>query len=409
MIGFLKGLKKVPMFWVFVAICLMYGINALGMPAEIDRYAIVTAVGIDMVQEDENQYEISLLTFIPIAEQGFAETYKVVSSKGRSISEAIDFAGLHLGREVGLSHVKTVVLNREILDENLSKILDYLSRSEHLVSSTKLVSTDASAKEFLQAAQSLDSGSAIKISELINFNDEYIYSTDSSFESFFKGYFGPTRVSVMPFLSLKTSQSEGLTAVGDQGEGSSGQSSGGQSKEIVNNGDAIIFKDGKRRVEVDGIDMKKLNLVHGNFNIGSIVLENYNDEHFTDATLTFEIVEKVMRYRVDYQNGIPVVGLSSRLTVSLSEAENQDGMIAKNIEFVSVDGQMIEAIKQKVKSLMGEAIALMRENQVDVCDFYTTLYNHDKSEFERFLKLLDDKDDYLNNLVFKVSVDVFVK
>ncbi len=407
MTSFLKSLAKVPMFWVFVVICLLYGISALGMPAEIDRYAIVTAVGIDMLPE-EDQYEISLLTFIPIAEQGFAETYKVVSSKGRSISEAIDFAGLHLGREIGLSHVKTVVLNKEILNENLSKILDYLSRSEHLVSSTKLVATDASAKEFLQAAQSLDSGSAIKISELINFNDEYIYATDSSFESFFKGYFGPTRVSVMPFLTLESSKGEGLTAVGDQG----GQNSGGQtsqSKEIVNNGYAIIFKDGKQKVMVDGIDMKKLNLVHGNFNIGTIVLKNYSNDHFDNATLTFEIVEKVMRYRVDYQNGIPVVGLSSRLVVSLSEAENQEGMIAKNIEFDSVDKNMIEAIKQKVKNLMGEAIVVMRDNQVDVCDFFTLLHNHDKSEFEHFLSMLDDQDDYLNKIVFKVSVDVFIK
>lgn len=407
MTSFLKSLAKVPMFWVFVAICLIYGTASLGMPAEIDRYAIVTAVGIDMLPEEE-QYEISLLTFIPIAEQGFAETYKVVSSKGRSISEAIDFAGLHLGREIGLSHVKTVVLNREILNENLSKILDYLSRSEHLVSSTKLISTDASAKEFLQAAQSLDSGSAIKISELINFNDEYIYATDSSFESFFKGYFGPTRVSVMPFLTLKSSKSEGLTAVGDQGEQNSGEQSA-QSKEIVNNGDAIIFKDGKQKVMVDGIDMKKLNLVHGNFNIGTIVLENYSDDHFDNATLTFEIVEKVMRYRVDYQNGIPVVGLSSRLVVTLSEAENQQGMVAKNIEFDSVDQKMLEAIKQKVKNLMGEAIVIMRDNQVDICDFYTLLHNHDKKEFSHFLSLLDDQNDYLNRIVFKVSVDVFVK
>ena len=212
----------------------------------------------------------------------------------------------------------------------------------------------------------------------------------------------------MPFLTLKSSKSEGLTAVGDQGEQSSGEQSA-QSKEIVNNGDAIIFKDGKQKVMVDGIDMKKLNLVHGNFNIGTIVLENYSDDHFDNATLTIEIVEKVMRYRVDYQNGIPVVGLSSRLVVTLSEAENQQGMVAKNIEFDSVDQKMLEAIKQKVKNLMAEAIVLMRDNQVDICDFYTLLHNHNKREFSHFLSLLDDQNDYLNRIVFKLSVDVFVK
>ena len=128
----LKTALKTPMFLILLVILSVYGFSALGKPAEINTYAVVTSIGIDKIDEGDLNYEISLLTFIPIAEQSFTETYKVVSSKGRSVSEAMDFAGLHIGRQVGLSHVKLVVLNKELIDDDISNYLDYLSRSKNM-------------------------------------------------------------------------------------------------------------------------------------------------------------------------------------------------------------------------------------------------------------------------------------
>ena len=120
---YLKNIYKTPMVFVFILTTIIYGFNALGMTAEINRYAIVSAIGIDSSDDEESKFEISLLTFIPIAEQTFTETYKVVSAKGKSLSEAMDYAGLHIGREVGLSHVKLIVLNEELVHEDITKFL----------------------------------------------------------------------------------------------------------------------------------------------------------------------------------------------------------------------------------------------------------------------------------------------
>lgn len=414
---YLKNIYKTPMVFVFILTTIIYGFNALGMTAEINRYAIVSAIGIDSSDDEESKFEISLLTFIPIAEQTFTETYKVVSAKGKSLSEAMDFAGLHIGREVGLSHVKLIVLNEGLVHEDVTKFLDYLSRSRHMSSSTKLVITDSTAKEFLQVAEQLDSQSSIKVSELITYNNEYIYATDSTLETFFKGLFGPTRVSLVPYIILEDESTSGFAVSSSGGSGNgnggtqskTGQAESSQEKKIVNNGDTIVFKDAVEKVKISGKDIEKINLIRGDFNTGTIDIENFSDENFDEANLTFEIFDKRLRNKVTYQNGIPIFQIDMELSLTLTEVENKNGMIEENVEFFTITPEALEAIEQKVRKSVMEGVEIMRDNQIDVIDFYTIMHNSDKKSFNKFLSSLEDEDNYLSHMVFKVSVKVYSK
>lgn len=412
--GAIKKMLKTPMVIVFIFIVLIYTLAALGAPAEINRYAIVTAIGIDTSDEEDDMFEVSLLTFVPIAEQTFTETYKVVTATGRNLSEAMDFAGLHMGRQVGLSHVKLIILNTDLIKDDVTKFLDYLSRSKHMSSSTKLIATDSSAKEFLNAAKKLDSESSIKVSELVTFNNEYIYATDSSFETFFKGMFGPTKVSFVPFLTINKKQNDGVVvAVTDQTKGEDSKSGGDSSEkdkeEIVNDGETIIFKDGKSVIKLSPFDMKKVNLIRGNFNTGSIEIDNFTDKNFTEANLTFDISNKKIRYKIVFENGIPIINIDMELNLMLAEMENKDGMIEENVEFFIITNEAINAIEKKVRNSIADAIEIMRDNQLDMADFYTILHNSNKKAFNNFLDNLEDKENYLNHVVFKIGVKVYSK
>lgn len=66
------------------------------------------AIGLDRV---DDEYEISFLTFIPKPNQEFEQSNSVVSGKGSSVSEAVLDAQLTLGKDIGLSHAKTTVVN----------------------------------------------------------------------------------------------------------------------------------------------------------------------------------------------------------------------------------------------------------------------------------------------------------
>lgn len=416
---YLKSLWKTPMIIVFFALSVFYALPALGKQAEINQYAIVTAVGIDKVEDEntQNNFEVSLLTFIPIADQTFKENYKVISAQGRNISEAMDYAGLHIGREIGLSHVRLLVLNIDLLQDDVTNYLDYLSRSETIAPSTKLIATNASAKEFLNSAEKLDSQSSIKVSDLIIFNDDYVYSTDSSFENFYHGTLGPTRVSLVPYLILDDGDAKGIQVMATDNPQQEGQQSQQQStssqeegqKEISNNGDTIVLKDAKQKLILNGRDIKKINLIRGDFRTGSIQIYAVNDEKFKNADLTFEILDKSIKYKIIFENGYPVICINTNISLTLSEVRSEGGVVEDNVEYFDFSDTIKKEVEKKIRSSMRDAIEIMRENQVDIVDFYTELFNADKRAFLKFLSTLDDPEDYLNHTIFKVGVSITTK
>lgn len=412
---FFKKIWQTPMFLIFVLIGLFYGIPSLGSPAEINRFAIVTAVGIDKAEQEDFDYEVSLLTFVPVPEQTFTEFYKVISASGNSIEEALDYAGLYTGRQVGLSHIKTIVLSEDLFDEDVTKVLDYLMRDKEVSSSTKLIAMDGKAKDFLNAVKDLDSQSSYSVSEIVAYNEHYIYATGCSLEAFFKGYFSPTKASIVPVFSLQSSDDEGISTEngGGGGETSSGGSdgkSGGQGgRQIVNNGDAIVFKNGEKQKDISGDDIVKINYFRGEFKTGGITIEDFNGEPFGKASLSFDISGKKLRNKVVFENGIPTIYTDIKFTVTLSEVEQEDEQFNKDVDLYNVTKNETSQIEKQIKREMAEALEIMREAKTDVANFYTLMYNTDKKSFKRFLDSLDDKENYLRYTLFKTSVRVHSK
>ena len=400
-----------PMVIVFILISIIYGGIALGKDAEIDDYAVVTAIGLDKGEEDV--VEISLLTFVPIVTQNFSEQYEVVKSSGKSISEAMDFAGLHLGRQVGLSHVKMVVVNEDFFTNDATTEMDYLTRNANLALSTTLVCTDASAFDFLSAVKEFNTASSIKADDLVEFNEDYVYSTESTFETFYKGIYSPTNTELVSFITLTSEDKEGISIQTAAQNSAGGGSGGGQSgqeqekKKILNDGQAILCKDGREVYKLDKEEMKHLNFLKGDFKSGSIIIENFSDNVFTNAELTFEIFENKLNTQVAFENGIPVVYINSKIFLKLSEAKQTERLINENVDFKNISNEAIKAIEFKIKEYMQDGIRIMRENKADIINLYTTIYNKFPKEMSEFLDRLEDRDDFLNFVVFKVAPQIY--
>lgn len=403
----LKLFFKTPMLLVFVFITIFYGGMALGKDAEVDTYAVVTAIGLD--KTEDGKISLSLLTFVPIVTQNFAEQYEVVVAEGQSLAETFDFAGLHLGREIGLSHTKLVVVNDDYFESDVSVELDFLVRNKNLAMSTSIIATDAKANEFLNVIKSFDSGTSIKADDLLKFNEDYIYSFESTFESFYKGLYSPTKSAMVTFLSLVGEDEEGIAIQTSQGEqgGESGSQQGQTKKKILNDGQAILCREGKKVAQIDKEMMKKINLIKGNYNYGSIVIENFTDELFQNARLTFEIFDNVTTMRAGFSNGVPVIYLDVKLLVKLSEAREYDLEIKENVDFKNISKKAIKELEFKVKNAISDGVQLMREHKCDLAEVYTKLNNTNSSKWQEFQKNLSDKDEFLNFVVFKVSPQIF--
>jgi len=402
---FLVSLKKTPMILVVVLVFVIYGFSALGAPAEVNEFAIVTSIGLDRLEdESEGKYEVSLLVFTPVAELNFVENYKVVSAKADSLSDAMYHAGLYIGREVGLSHVKVVVLNERFGQGDLAEELDFLIRNIDMATSTKIVMSNVEAKEVLKVIQKSDSESSIKVSELLNYNNKFIFTEDSSLETFFSGCLGPTKTALLSFIKLENGKREENQGASEQ---NSGKSESDNNVDIKNDGETVVFFDGKQKFKLSGEQMKAINFLSGTYQEGDISVENITKDDFVDATLIFDIVGKRTDYRVVYENGIPVILINIDLKLLLTEIQNKDGLVGKDVERMVFEDEILDKISSKVKEYVFEAVSIMRENEVDILDFYTFLNNLSPIKFKKFLKT--NEGFFLNNVIFKVGTRISIE
>ena len=163
----IEWVKKYPFILVLIVILVFFTPFAIFSPGESRKRAIVLAVGIDKI---EDKYEISFLTFIPTQNQEFKQSNSVISGIGSSVSEAVLDAQLTLGKDIGLSHAKTTVVNEKMLEEDVSASIDYLSRIASLPENTVFICTNTTAKELLIATSSLEENVGLKLDQLIYYN-----------------------------------------------------------------------------------------------------------------------------------------------------------------------------------------------------------------------------------------------
>ena len=82
----IKSYIKNPMLFVFLIILIFFTPMAIYSPGENKIKGVVTAIGID---KSDEEYEVSLLTFIPTANQSYKQKNTVVSGKGVSVTQAV--------------------------------------------------------------------------------------------------------------------------------------------------------------------------------------------------------------------------------------------------------------------------------------------------------------------------------
>ena len=174
-------IKRFPMIVILIIILLFFTPLAVFSPGENRNRGVVTAIGLDFV---DNEYEVSLLTFIPTANQTYKQKNSVISGKGKSVVDAISKASIAMGRDVGLAHAKTTVVSESMLAEDIAESLSLLAHIASLPENTVFVCTNTSAKEMLQNSQNLVDELGLQLEQVISYNANELYVTDTSLEAF---------------------------------------------------------------------------------------------------------------------------------------------------------------------------------------------------------------------------------
>jgi Ger(x)C family germination protein len=403
----IKNYFKNPMLIVFTIILIFFTPQAIYSPGQNRDKGVVIAVGIDRYA---GQYEISCLTFIPTAEQSFKESSSVICGNGDTIAKALYNAQIAMGRKIGLSHAKTTVVNEELLKDDVSKYIDYLSRVASLAENTVFVCTDDSAKEILESSQSLVTSIGLQLEQIIGYDAKNLYVTDTSLEAFYEGYYSKQNASLIGYLSLangkqtQVSNGEGQNQVDVQNQSNQGSDSQSQStKQIVNQGEAVLLKGGKmvRKLSVD--ELNGINLLNPE-SINQIVTIDNVEENGDNLKLSFKIREKKLLTATKFENGYPIFSADLILGLELVEIEGNHKNLKVNTEYSDLTDEVKLKLDKEIKGQFTSALKILRECQSDVIGVTELFFKDNRKQFDKFIDDHGEEDNFINFVNFKLNL-----
>lgn len=408
----IKSLLHNPMMLVLIFILLVFTPTALYSPGQSRNVGVVVAVGIDQVEQD---YQLSLLTFIPKPNQTFKESNSVVSGKGQTIAQALYNAQVALGRRVGLSHVKITVLSERLMEKDITSVVDYLSRLASLSSSTLLVGTNGQAQEVLTLSSKMVDEIGLDIEQVVGFNSEKLFVSETSLEDFYRGYYGMEKASLVGYLPISDGQGENASveSAGESGgqdkQGENKQSQEGNMKEkqpyLLNSGQAILLKNGAKVGLFSLEQMNSISLLNQEAK-GQIIPVKNAEIDGQRHNITYRIREKKVRQTCSFENGIPVLMANIELGMELMEIDGQHQGLQVRSEFSKLTPEIIAKIDNYLSVQFKEVLNILRENKADVLGIEKMFFTKHRKEYQNFIRGLEDKEDFLSRTVVMLNFKI---
>ncbi len=392
--------------WIFIII-LLITVPEITKPAMSRTEAIVTMMSIDKIDEG---IKVSTAVITPSTEK--TTNYEVYSGIGESVGEAVENVSLSLGKSMGFAQCEIMAFGENLSYEGIMSSLDFMTRTRKVGRNAILINFNGDVEEFQQAVVNLNIEKSIPLEDVINFDQRYIPSDDSNIHSFYKGYFSPISLGIMPKVQLlknKTDNSieleSGSTGVGSSSEPGSGTAGTNNKEYILNDGTVCIFKNGKKFLELTPEQMKKLNLLSNVEQEGTLKVKNIKDHLYNDSTVILNIHDKQLKFSPSFKNNKPIFNISIELAVLVEEVdeENPDkSFLKRNKDFLT--DALIEKTKETVKMDAMEIIEFCKENQVDLIGVYENFYRKQYKEFKKHYESMQEK--YLDGIEYNITVKV---
>lgn len=409
-------IKRFPMIVILIIILLFFTPLAVFSPGENRNRGVVTAIGLDFV---DNEYEVSLLTFIPTANQTYKQKNSVISGKGKSVVDAISKASIAMGRDVGLAHAKTTVVSESMLAEDIAESLSLLAHIASLPENTVFVCTNTSAKEMLQNSQNLVDELGLQLEQVISYNANELYVTDTSLEAFYKGYYSFLKSSLIGYIPLidsedtntdsSVSSSQNTDTSQQEVQGDSSPQGGAQSsqskKKILNEGEAVLLKSGKMVEKLSTYQLSGINLLNPK-DLNQLIKINDVDLNGSIMDLTYRLKDKKVLTTTKFENGYPVFYAKLILSVELVETEGADENTKSNTEYSEITPEIANKIEEQINKKYVTAVNLLRKNGTDVIGVTSKFFRNNRKDYKKFIENHDTPDNFIKYVTFKLTTVV---
>lgn len=399
-----------PIFYIFLALIILMFPTTLYNESDKDRTLVVTSIGID---KEEDNYKLTLLAVIPKGSEDISANLEIFSAKGETISEALEDASTNTGKDVGLAHCDSLIFANNILNENISQILDYFIRTSNLATNASLIIAEEKAEDLIKATKSSNNYLDLSLKSIVMHDEKSSMLDNVTIEAFYKSYLSKGGTFCMPML---TTDKEGNSS---SHSGSSGESSGNTSESTNSSGsgngsEEKIKNDQKIAVLNRGIKTRELtddekftySLLSPTSKNLKIKIEDINDNYVTNSTEVYEQVEKVVVPIYKFRDGKPIITYHIWLNVMIDEISS-----TSNYSYASIDGLQSflsdiakEKITKQINEKLDKTLTLMKENNEDILNVYTKFNAFTHNKWEKYLSSIDNPSEYLDSLDIEIKL-----
>ncbi len=392
----------------FGILLLVFTIPAINKPAMSKTDAIVTMLSIDKIDET---VKIAVTVITPTQDK--QTNFQVYSSEGETLSVAVENLSLEIGKEMGFAQCEIVAIGETLSEKGVMKVLDYMTRTKRVGTNSILISFTGDVVDFTQAISDLSQEKSLNLGQIINFDRRFILSNQSNIENFYKDYYSDISLGITPKIKLEDNEAENSIEVSSlSGGGSSGQQQQASNKPedkkkyIVNDGSMVVYKKGKKYLDISADEMKKVNIFANKKQQGTIIVNDVEDERYNNTDVSVRILDKKLKIKTEFKDNIPIFTANIEFKVFVEEVldeEPTNNMLRRNRDFLTP--ALVDKLKEKTTQDMKEIIDFCVENNLDLLGVYKTFNAKNHKKFKKYIENVG-VENFLSNIKFETNVKI---
>lgn len=393
--------------WLFV-VAFIIAIPELTRPSLSQTEALVSML---CIEKKDNKYEIATTVLTPGQERKVNN--QVYTGSGETLGEAVNNIAIALGKEMAFAQCEIVAFGEKICEESVIPSIDFMTRTKRVGRSAVLISFTGEAGDFAKAVTKLSEDKALRLDQIMHYDERYILSKHSNIDSFYKGYYSPIKTGIMPQIKLETSDNPGAIEVATQSSGGSAggqtqgkQSGGGEEKKyLVNDGSTCVFYDGIKKFDLTPEQMQDINILQDNEQEGVLKVEHVTDEIYNDATIVFALTKKDIQLKPSFDGEKPVYTMDVEIRVLVDEVIDKDQsnkFLRRNKEFLTPSA--LAKLKETLHQKMMETIDFCKTNEIDLINVYREFNAKQYKKFQQHYEKTNGK--YLDGIEYKINIEI---
>ena len=393
---------------------------------------IVTCIGIDKTKDG---VELSILHIVPKSSSSSGQNIEIATATGDNMADVLNKISLNLGKIISFAHCDVVLVSNKIMEEGITKYLDFLMRKNNLTTSALVVGCEES-KKTLETIMSSKILASQSLRELIEYNNKFIFTGESSVENFYQSYFSESELSFLPIISVSqngggessnnesssqgatnessgnssSANSDGSSSSGQSAEESGGQggSAGGGSQDIANNGNTYILKRGKKVLELNEDAIQLFNLLSDDVNVSNLVAKDFVDGDGKVKTISTETSFKDISRICGFINDKPVVHYNIELVLSVDEIEAEE-YSKEDLDRAEppISKEAGKALKQEFERLFASAVNLCKSSALDLFRVEKYFNRIQHKSWQKYLQ--EYNENKFENILFSYELNIVSK